>query len=178
MSSATDQPPGTVAREGCPLCGTRQLQPAFVKDGIPYFDCPACGFRLSRKARNANLDQDLDEYEPAYLQFLDSDATDDANLGRLVRAVGPVDGTWLDVGCGGGKLVRFLAGDPRFHRSVDEVDAGRFAVVSAFDVVEHVPDPIAFLAALRRLASPTGRGGVATPDAASVTARLLGRRWW
>ena len=45
------------------------------------------------------------------------------------------------------------------------------------DVVEHVGDPVALLRACRG----HGSGGhllVVTPDAASVAARWLGRRWW
>jgi SAM-dependent methyltransferase len=107
----------------------------------------------------------------------------------------------LDVGCGSGKLVRFLrdrgveaygvepaealfarflAGDGRFFRDIDAAAAaaGRpFALVLALDVLEHVEDPVAFLGSLSVVAAPDGRVVVSTPDAGSLVARALGRRW-
>lgn len=107
----------------------------------------------------------------------------------------------LDVGAGSGKLVRylrqrgvdargiepsralfdrFLAGDASFScASLDDerLAGGSFSIVTAFDVIEHVPDPIAFL---RRVVSMLSRDGVfflSTPDVASPTARAFGRRW-
>lgn len=56
--------------------------------------------------------------------------------------------------------------------------AARFEVITCVDVIEHVTEPVQFLAhAGRRLVS----GGllvIATPDIGSFTARLVGRRWW
>jgi SAM-dependent methyltransferase len=57
------------------------------------------------------------------------------------------------------------------------VDGGADAIVLA-DVLEHLDDPVA---ALDRCASLLADGGVlcvVTPDPASATARVAGRRWW
>ena len=53
----------------------------------------------------------------------------------------------------------------------------RYAVITAFDVLEHVPQPGVFLDALVQLLSPSGLLFISTPDAGSVTARLM-RRYW
>jgi 2-polyprenyl-3-methyl-5-hydroxy-6-metoxy-1,4-benzoquinol methylase len=172
---------------------------AFEKDAVGYFDCSACGFRFSRQTTNPNLDQDLEQFESAYLQYLGDDPADDANFSALLRSVAaPPRATWLDVGCGSGKFVRylrrhgfdaegvepsaalfdhFLSDEPFFHRDLAAVAGRRFAVVSALDVIEHVGDPVAFLAALRDAAEPTGTIVLSTPDIAGLTVRALGKRW-
>ncbi|MBL0926396.1 MAG: class I SAM-dependent methyltransferase [Phycisphaerales bacterium] len=54
----------------------------------------------------------------------------------------------------------------------------RFDLVTLVDVIEHVADPVALL---RQAAGALAHGGrmiVVTPDAASLAARMLRRRWW
>jgi SAM-dependent methyltransferase len=55
--------------------------------------------------------------------------------------------------------------------------AGSFAGITMFHVLEHVPDPRAYLVAARDLLAPDGRLVVQVPNAASWQFRLLGRRW-
>ncbi len=54
---------------------------------------------------------------------------------------------------------------------------GRFDVVAASDVIEHVRDPQAFLAAAHRLLKPGGILFLATPTLDSWSARLLRNSW-
>jgi SAM-dependent methyltransferase len=53
----------------------------------------------------------------------------------------------------------------------------RYDVVTMWDVVEHLADPRAELASAFRLVSPGGRLYLSTIDAASLVARVMGRRW-
>ncbi len=55
--------------------------------------------------------------------------------------------------------------------------AGSFAAITMFHVVEHLYDPRAYFAAARELLARDGRLIVQVPNAASLQARLLGRRW-
>jgi len=52
-----------------------------------------------------------------------------------------------------------------------------FDLVTFWDVLEHVPDPLAALRAARELLAPGGRLVIETQDVKSLAARLLGRRW-
>jgi 2-polyprenyl-3-methyl-5-hydroxy-6-metoxy-1,4-benzoquinol methylase len=52
-----------------------------------------------------------------------------------------------------------------------------FEVVTLIDVIEHVPEPAALLAEVHRRLAPGGVLAVILPNAASLTRRLLGRRW-
>jgi SAM-dependent methyltransferase len=55
---------------------------------------------------------------------------------------------------------------------------GRFDVVCAWDTIEHVPDPVAFWQAVRRLVADDGVVLFSTPYFSSVPSRLLRARWW
>ena len=52
-----------------------------------------------------------------------------------------------------------------------------FDAVTLIDVLEHVPDPTALLAQVRGRLAPGGVLAALLPNAASLTRRLLGRRW-
>jgi 2-polyprenyl-3-methyl-5-hydroxy-6-metoxy-1,4-benzoquinol methylase len=55
----------------------------------------------------------------------------------------------------------------------DQVD-----VVCAWDTIEHVPDPPAFLAAVRDRLADDGVLVFSTPSFSSLPARLFRTRWW
>jgi 2-polyprenyl-3-methyl-5-hydroxy-6-metoxy-1,4-benzoquinol methylase len=52
-----------------------------------------------------------------------------------------------------------------------------FDIITAFDLIEHVFDPIAFLHQLRRVAKPGSWIVISTPDAGHVLRHLLRSRW-
>lgn len=112
-------------------------------------------------------------------------------------------GTLLDVGCGRGlflaaalargwkaagldvspvavRLARAASGAPVFEgglagplpAGIEPVD-----VLTMWDVLEHLTDPVAALAAARRWLKPGGLLVVQTENANSVTAAWMGRRW-
>ena len=54
----------------------------------------------------------------------------------------------------------------------------RFRVVTMFDVIEHVPDARRALERVRHFLASDGRLFITTPDSGSVTARVLGNRWY
>lgn len=53
-----------------------------------------------------------------------------------------------------------------------------FDVICAWDTLEHVPDPVAFLRTARDLLAEDGVLAFSTPYVSSLPARLLGARWW
>ena len=53
-----------------------------------------------------------------------------------------------------------------------------FRLVVMCDVLEHLVDPGAALEHIKSLLEPGGAILLTLPDAGSITARLLGRRWW
>lgn len=110
-------------------------------------------------------------------------------------------GCWLDVGCANGTFVRtaLTAGIdavgleisrsavarartellPVQCGTIEGHDPGRvYDAITAFDVLEHQPDPGGFLGNARRLLREGGRLALALPDLASTVRRIMGRRWY
>ena len=58
------------------------------------------------------------------------------------------------------------------------LEPGGFRLIVLNDVIEHVTDPAASVRIIGELLEPDGSVFMATPDAGSLVARVLGRRWW
>ena len=122
-------------------------------------------------------------------------------IGHL-RAAFPDTQTVLDVGAGTGMLVeeatrqgldavgvepsRWLAEVAR-RRGLNvlegslphpAVEGRMFDAGTIIDVIEHVADPVGLLKVCAASVRSGGGVVIVTPDAGSLTARLMGRRWW
>jgi SAM-dependent methyltransferase len=139
--------------------------------------------------------------DPGYLR---EEAGRRATANRLLDRIAAhaPRGRLLDVGCGHGLLLdearrrgfevvglelsraaaahaRDVLGlDVRCEPFEDFRDAEGFDVIVLADVIEHLDDPLRALDACADLLRPDGVLAVVTPDPASPTARLAGRRWW
>jgi SAM-dependent methyltransferase len=121
------------------------------------------------------------------------------HLDRLERLVQP--GRVLDVGCATGDFLRvakergwdavgvdpspareqaLAAGVRLVGRTIDDADVAphSLAVVTFWDVLEHLPDPVASLRRARQLLVPGGLVAATVPNAGSAVARLSGPRWF
>jgi 2-polyprenyl-3-methyl-5-hydroxy-6-metoxy-1,4-benzoquinol methylase len=144
--------------------------------------------------------------ERGYLDYLGDGPLHLATFRRRLRGLErwlPPTGRALDVGCGAGDFLRTLvergwqvAGvEP--SRAAREAAArtlgvgvvragtleqaglepGSFDLVTLWDVLEHLPDPLGSLRSVRALLRPTGRLVIETQDIESAVARRMGRRW-
>jgi 2-polyprenyl-3-methyl-5-hydroxy-6-metoxy-1,4-benzoquinol methylase len=122
---------------------------------------------------------------------------------EFVLRGGPHSGRALDVGCAAGfcmaalrergfeahglEVSETIGSHARDHFGFDTVHFGtledspypdcHFALITMWDVVEHVVDPAALLAKAVRLLAPNGLLVIETQDIDSRFARLLGPRW-
>jgi SAM-dependent methyltransferase len=60
----------------------------------------------------------------------------------------------------------------------EDLELGAFDLIRASHVIEHVPDPVAFLRRGRDLLARGGRMHVITPNFGSPSARMFGTYWW
>lgn len=120
---------------------------------------------------------------------------------ELCQDEGVINGSsWLDIGCGSGHLLRCVQdlgfdaigiepggwGQIAAAQKDIKVIQGflksdtfdrRFDVISATDVVEHLPDPVNFFRLMGGYLEPGGHIIIAVPFADSLEARLMGSRW-
>ncbi len=124
-------------------------------------------------------------------------------LARVARLLGraPADCRLVDVGCSRGDFVAFAQElgfaaegvEPAPHIAAEARAAGRnvktglledqsyadaaFDCVTLFEVIEHLPTPLALLAECRRILKPDGVALLSTGNGESWTARVLKGRW-
>jgi len=191
---------------GCALCGARDATPLFEKAGWSFVACRACGLvSLDPLPTPAALaaHHETSYRDGGYAGFAAAEAVRTAiaedRLARL-RPLAP-GGRWLDVGCSTGAFVAAataagLAAEGlevssvaveaararglTIHQGAVEtfVPAAPLAVVTAFDVIEHLPDPVAFAHRVRPWLEPDGLLALTLPNFASVAARVMGRHWF
>ncbi len=105
----------------------------------------------------------------------------------------------VDVGCGNGyfisvarescpqtfgtefsdrmrKFATAKTGLPIFSEGLDQLPETGFDIVTLFDVIEHIPDPNPFMAAIDRILNPGGYVLIYTPNFDSFGVRVMGAR--
>jgi len=175
---------------------------AFVKNGVDIYVCPTCGCIM------ANLDFVHEQYESRsyYTMALKDRSAIDREWGfrwryvlKTVQRYSP-GSRLLDVGAGNGFFVylariRGLEAEG-LEISEAEVDyarktfgvqlsrgeladvAEKYDVVSSFNVLEHVTEPIALLSSMSDRLSAEGILVLTTPSPASIQRRLTGLKKW
>jgi SAM-dependent methyltransferase len=180
--------PGAPLRR-CRGCATVSAA-TYADPGEVYGD----GYMLGRRGPFG-----VDVRHPTYQAYLARVAH--RRISMIERAIGARGGSLLDVGCGAGEVLaaahdrgwRTQGVEPEGTgaevaraRGLDVVVATleesglperSYDVVSAFHVLEHLPDSRAFLGSLARWARPGGAVVVEVPNWRGVPRRRLGADW-
>lgn len=180
-AAALDGALTTQGGSACPACGAA-ARPRIDLGDFRLFACAGCGcWSSDALVRGAQT-----SFEPeAYFANADADRARWADLLRRARVDGAPPARVLDVGCGAGDFLRFLArtapaserfglepdprragaarvADPHARVAVGAVPAalaelpGSFDLIALWDVFEHLADPGGALCALAERLSPGG----------------------
>jgi SAM-dependent methyltransferase len=190
----------------CPVCDLGDTKPLFWKRGYRFVRCAGCG--LVRVDPLPSATELAETYERSYRDgaYADFARADDVRLAtaraRLAAVVAHAPaGPWLDIGCSTGAFLRVAAdagldaegielsetaaaaarraGLAVTRSAIEDFEpARRFAVVAAFDLLEHLRDPGVLLRRVRPWLLPAGCLVVTVPDVASLPARLMRRHWY
>lgn len=188
-----DWQPTARAAAACPVCRAFGPIPPLLADGGHVLHrCPTC--RACFYADRTMPDYEREE-EPGFYQqlYLEQNGSIHHMLGTLFLVETEGVDSLLDVGCGFGFSVdmaakslgwravgidpshyaregaRLLGADIRKAYLTETTELGApFGLVVASEVIEHVPDPDAFLLILRRWLQPGRTLVLTTPDADAV----------
>ena len=190
----------------CPICKTTDVHFYCRKDSADYHGCASCGliYQSPIPTRASMVAYADAEYEAgAYREYVAARTMKIRHFeDRMGQLQGRIPrGRLLDVGCSCGYFMEvaasqgfdvrgvefsksaIAAASPHIrerivHGSLEDLAAEeRFDLISAFDLIEHVPDPAAFLAQCRARLAPNGMLVVSTPDTGHVLRPLMRSRW-
>ena len=136
---------------------------------IYYALCGQCGFCFAPAMAAWDLETFADKIYNADYVTIDPDCVAHRPRG-FAQSLDPLFGahrgtfSHLDYGGGNGMLSQLLAQagwrstsyDPFVNTDTDPASLGKFDLITAFEVFEHVPDPHALMHALRGLLAPQG----------------------
>jgi 2-polyprenyl-3-methyl-5-hydroxy-6-metoxy-1,4-benzoquinol methylase len=187
-------------RMDCPICeGTSRLDAPHPE--VQLFRCTHCEHRFSRTKPGVSAEP----YDPEYFQkthrnwFAHPDLSLFEQIARRAERE-PEPHSLIDVGCGNGNLLRYLAGrlgpktalagiDLSANKSTENIEFiqgdvlsapldQQFSIVVSLATIEHISDVRSFTRRLQSLVKPNGLVIVMTINDDSLlywTARLLNR---
>lgn len=180
----------------CPLCGHRDRELEFVKHGVEYVRCE-CGVVYA-----ASVAADLgDIYNDGYVVYSKEDFEyrkkrfGFERVSILESVCGDLTNSRvLDMGCGTGFFMSALSdkccnvygveySEQRRQEALsrdfyvwDTIPNVKFDIITAFDVLEHIPDPNTFMCSLDEHVRPGGFLFFYTPNFDSFSMRAMGKR--
>ncbi|HEX9774475.1 MAG TPA: class I SAM-dependent methyltransferase [Actinomycetota bacterium] len=186
----------------CVVCGAAARDAELTLDSWTILRCERCGLRTLWPPPETVRMEEFDDgsgYEGAFALRDELLARHDRSLAAMERHVPP--GRLLDVGCGPGFLLEAArergwkpvgvdpspygvarareAGFEAHEGMVEEIEleSESFDALALLQVIEHVPDPRPLLATCRGLLRDGGVLLVATPNPASLLARIKRERF-
>jgi len=197
----------TLAITACPVCGAGDARDVDLGEGHVLRECATCGTVYAPAyADHAEVFTDgyleggagdfgIDVSHPRFQAFMREICA--LRLESIEKTIGT--GTLLDVGCGSGEFLNIakqrgwdvtgvepLPDAAQVARdrgltvhtgTLEEVELGQFDLVTAFHVLEHMPDGPAFLKTLAARARPGGHVCIESPNWDSVARKVRLANW-
>lgn len=190
----------------CIICGDSRFKFLFIKKGRTFWQCSNCKFEKQhplpekeglKAYYNGSFEHGL------YKEFIAASdmkrITAEYRFNKIRPYIG--EGRLLDVGCADGVFIEqaILAGINAEGIDISQVAIERalsrgvpaicsnisnyepkypYDIITGFDVLEHVLDPVGFFDSIRRILKPEGILVLTTPNRLSIFRLLMGRRWY
>ena len=193
MSMKSDHPTRPAWDEiACPVCSGTSFEHLFDKGDEPFVACINCGLTLiNPRPPFATIRAGYDpDYSAGYTRKAAKKLRRARRRVKRLRRTYPGIQRWLDVGCSAGFVVKAATEAGLAAHGVDiessgiaygrdtlglqhlaegllheqAYPSGHFDAISAYDVIEHVPDLNAFVAELKRILHGDGVIEIGTPD--------------
>jgi 2-polyprenyl-3-methyl-5-hydroxy-6-metoxy-1,4-benzoquinol methylase len=190
----------------CLVCGNTNFYKLFTKKGREFWRCVDCGlekqYPLPRK-EDLELYYNNSYIDGMYKIFTDAREMKILTAEQRFKEIRHyyTSGRWLDIGCSDGVFVEFALqkgldaegidmaqaaiesarnrGLPVFCTTIDDFrPVTEYAFITAFDVLEHVLNPLVFLKAAYDLLISGGIIAISLPNQASFYNKLMGRNWF
>ncbi|HKR02231.1 MAG TPA: class I SAM-dependent methyltransferase [Pyrinomonadaceae bacterium] len=190
-------------KRSCPACGRSQGKARGSKYGFDLLTCNNCGTLYTPFMPEATGAEVYDNWYDPESSTVSMPAFIHSRLDEIVGSFSPYRKTnlLLDVGCGAGALLQAAAragwdaegqeisrtgceyirglGIRAYHGDLLEAKypSDRFDVVTASEVLEHLPDPELYVREIFRILRPGGLFWGTTPHGRGLSASLLGIDW-
>jgi len=188
----------------CPACGASAREELGEKNGLGVGACRECGTLYARHREAETEGGEAYDYDAYYHEAnLSIPAFISRRLDEIFESFAPHRKTnrLLDVGCGAGSLLEAARragwdaegtevsrpavehvgalGFKVFHGELAEAQYpdDHFDVVTASEIIEHVPEPLPLLKEIARILRPGGLFWATTPHGRGLSARVLGIKW-
>ena len=188
----------------CPVCGSMERVHELVKHGIELVACQSCGTRYGTKMADLDaiykdpnyVSFSADDTEEHFNYRRERFGRE--RVAILEKYCGNLEQKRiLDVGCGNGyflsvasekskhcfgaefsdKLRKFTeqkTGCMVYDKTLDELPSEGFDIITLFDLIEHIPEPVPFMKSVDRILSPGGYILIFTPVFDSFGIRVMG----
>lgn len=193
------------AARPCPLCGGGSFRPLWGLTGYSFARCRSCSLIQQNPQPLASFVEG--RYGADYLKYELANEGGFLNLALMGLAdlgldLGRDQGSFLDFGCATGALLERArshgwkamgveichesAAYARSERGLDIFEGplaqapwprGSIDLFHSSHVIEHLNEPMEFLAQAREFLRPGGRLVVVSPNAEGLQARVFGPRW-
>ena len=178
MSNRVKKGSGYSLVKKCLLCSSTKFKNYYIKFDIPIVKCKNCGIIFSKKKpKNFNdlysgdeyLNFNLKSYQKNRIYRMNRFGKERVKILQNFKKGGKL----LDIGCGNGwfleaakkkystcegvefsdSLRTWLESNLKIktYKEIDDVQNKSYDIITAFDLIEHVPDPKVFLKQMKQL---------------------------
>ncbi|MCO6509866.1 MAG: class I SAM-dependent methyltransferase [Aridibacter famidurans] len=185
----------------CPSCGPVEGIPVGEKNGFSILRCPDCRTIFTSQLPVVGEAEDYDSYYtegnlsvPGFVR---------RRLGEILESFSPYrsSGRLLDVGFGAGTILQVASekgweahgievsepaiesakkqGFQVFHGELSDANFpdAHFDVITASEILEHLPEPAELVGEISRILRPGGLFWATTPSSRGLSFRMMGSQW-